>query len=104
MNHLFFNILYLRSSLGSNSLIMAFNETKCSLTLTPRYISPEEMDSNSPEIVERKNKIRRICFFGTYDQNSSEWLEFKSNYNKGIGNILNESVTQNFSRKCLQNR
>ena len=105
MNHLFFLYFYLRSLLGSNSLIMAFNETKCSLSLTPRYVSPEEMDSNSPEIVNKKNRIRRLCYFGTYDQNNSEWLEFRSNYN-----ILNESVThfntitQNSSRQCFQNR
>ena len=99
---------------------MKFNETKCSLSLIPRYVSPEENELNSPEIVERKNRIRRLCFFGTYDQNNSEWLEFQNNYSKrhstneaiqsfnhendGIGNVLNESITTNFSQKCLQNR
>ena len=67
-------------------------------------VDDEPLDEIGKEIVEQKKRIRRLCFFGTYDQNSSEWLEFKSNYNKGIGNILNESVTQNFSRKCFQNR
>ena len=95
---------------------MAFNETRCSLSLIPRFVSPEENHLNSPEIVERKNRIRRICFLGTYDRNNSEWIEFRKNYmkaglnqaskhdNDGIGNILNKSITQNFTHKCLQNR
>ena len=96
---------------------MAFNETKCSLSLIPKFVSPEENALNSTEIVERKNRIRRLCYFGTYDQNNSEWVEFKTNYikaslnhqaskhdNDGIGNILNQSITQNINHKCLQNR
>ena len=95
---------------------MTFNETKCSQSLIPKFVSPEENYLNSPEIVERKNRIRRLCFLGTYDQKNSEWLEFASIYMKaslnqapkhdsdGIGNVLNQSMTQNITHKCLHNR
>ena len=112
----FSSYFYLRSSLGSSSLIMAFNETKCSISLIPKFISPEENELNSTEIVERENRIRRLCWFGTYDRNNSEWLEFETNYiasfksqlskhdNGSIANVLNQSATHNISHKCLQNR